>query len=268
MLRRISALLLSGVSLSAFAGGSTPLASPLASQRSASSAEQTVGLGIGVGPSYLGGRKTVWRAGLLGEANWENGMFLSTMDGIGYRFPTHQSGLSFAASLGPGMARNEKDSEEDKQDRLKGMGDVNTRAQANLFVNYDVGRFHASTVLRQTLGGRRGTEVEVQGRYDIVADHSDLVQVSGGFAYANKSLMQTFFGVNASQAANSGNAIYTPKAGIAGFGTGVMWRHAFNSNWVSTVSAGVVSLHGPAADSPLTERRTSGVLGASIGYRF
>ena len=94
------------------------------------------------------------------------------------------------------------------------------------------------------------------------------MELSGGFSYANKTEMGTFFGVSNAQSASSGNAAYTPKAGIAGTGVGVSWRHAITQNWVSTVSANVTRLGDAAADSPLSERRTNSGIGATIGYRF
>jgi outer membrane scaffolding protein for murein synthesis (MipA/OmpV family) len=264
----LSVLLLSLASISAFAADGAPLGSPMASRRSPDAPEQEVGLGIGVGHAYLGGKNTIFRAGIFGEANFANGVFLSTTDGVGYRLIDNASGFSVSASLGPGRSRRESDGEDDGHNRLQGMGNVNTAAQANVFVNYDSGPFHASTVLRQTLSARRGTELGVEASYDVVVTRDDLVQLSGGFAYANRSLMQTFFGVDATQSAASGNSVFMPKAGVAGTGVGALWRHAFNKEWVSTVGAGLTSLRADAAASPLTERRTNAGLGLSVGYRF
>lgn len=263
-----SVLLLFVCSASAFADDSASLAPGRAMLRPSSSAEAEVGAGIGIGPNYLGGKKTMWSLAPYAEANFGNGVFLSTTDGLGYRFLEHPSGFSMAASIGPSMMRREKDGEDGNTNRLKGMGDVNVRAQANLFLNYDRGPFHSTVALHQTLGSRHGTEVDVEGSYDLHADRDNLVRASAGFAYANRDLMQTFFGVTSAQSASSGNAVYTPGAGIAGTGAAVTWRHAFSKEWVGSVGAGVVNLRGSAADSPLTEKRTNAAVGMTIGYRF
>ena len=268
MMRRISALLLCAFSASAFADDTAPLSSGRASQRPSNSQQKEVGIGIGIGPNYLGGDKTMGFIGPYAEANFGNGIFASTSDGIGYRFLEHPSGFSMAASLGPSRSRREKNGEDGDRNPLRGMGNINVRPQANLFLDYNNGPFHVGTVLRQTLDARRGTEVDVFGSYTLLASRNDLVRAAAGFSYANRSLMQTFFGVSDTQAANTGYAAYSPSAGIAGSGADVSWRHAFNKEWVGSLGVGVVNLRGSAADSPITAKRTSAVLGASIGYRF
>lgn len=263
-----SAVLLCVLSSSAFADDTSNLSFGRASQRASSSIEKEIGVGIGAGPSYLGGSKNSWFLGPYAEANFGNGVFVSTTDGLGYRFLEDPSGFSMAASVGPSMTRREKDGEDGNTNRLKGMGNVNVRPQANLFLNYDRGPFHGSVALHQTLASRHGTGIDVEAGYDLLADRTDLVRASAGFAYANRDLMQTYFGVTSEQSASSGNPVYTPGAGIAGSGASVTWRHAFSKEWVGSVGAGVINLRGSAADSPLVEKRTSGVVGMSIGYRF
>lgn len=268
MMRRLSALLLCSVSISAVAADASTLASPRASERSPAQAEQEIGVGLGVGPGYLGAGNTMWGIGLLGEANFSNGVFLSTVDGIGYRLPAGGAGWSWAASLGGTGERRESDGKDGDRNRLSGMGKVANKARANVFVNYDAGAWHAAVELHQTLAERRGTQVDVIGKYDALATGADLVQAFAGFSYANRSLMQTYFGVTPAQSAGSGHAAFAPAAGVAGAGAGLMWRHAFNREWVGTAGAGVTALRGAAADSPLTARRVNGSLGGSIAYRF
>lgn len=268
MMRRLSVLLLYALSASAFADSATTLAPERASLRPTTAPEAEVGFFIGAGPNYLGGGKTVGFIAPYVEANFDNGLYVSTSDGVGYRFLEHPSGFSMSASLGPSRARREKSGKDGDRNRLRGMGDIDVRPQANLFLNYDTGPFHATLGIHQTLGGRDGTEVTVLGSYDLLADRTNLVRASAGFSYANRDLMQTFFGVNETQAANTGYATYKASSGIAGSGIGVSWRHAFSQQWVGTIGATVVNLRGSAADSPITEKRTNSVLGMNIGYRF
>ena len=134
------------------------------------------------------------------------------------------SGFSASASLGLSDWRKESYGKNDTHNRLTGMGDINPRAQANLFLNYDTGPFHVNTALHQTMGDRQGTSADITARYDVLATKTDLVEVSGGFSYANKTEMNTFFGVTNAQSTRSGNAAYTAKAGIEGEGVGISWR--------------------------------------------
>jgi outer membrane scaffolding protein for murein synthesis (MipA/OmpV family) len=175
-----------------------------------------------------------------------------------------------AVSLSPTMARYENDGIDGNvaRGRLRGMGDVHAKAQANVFLNYDSGPFHVSTAVRQTLASRRGTSADLSVGYDLVAAHDDLLRAEVGFSYANRTQMQTFFGVTAEQSARSGNPVYMARAGVAGGGASLTWRHAFTPNWIGSLGAGVIHLRGAAADSPLTDKRNSAGAGVTIAYRF
>lgn len=253
--------------LPAMASDSATLASPIASQRSSAQAEQVIGVGAGYGTRYFGA-ETGWHAGLVGEANFKNGLFLSTVDGVGYRFLETPSGFSAAASLGASGARKESFGDNDGRNRLTGMGDVKVRAQGNLFLNYDAGAFHVNAGLHQTFGDRHDTSLDVVARYDVYASKTDLIDVSAGIGFGDREIMGTYFGVNKAQSARSGNAEYRPKAGLIGNAVGVSWRHALNQNWVTTLSVNATRLGDEAADSPLNTRRTTTGIGASIGYKF
>jgi outer membrane protein len=244
------------------------LASPLARDRSTDQTETAVGVVAGYVPSYLGSDKSVWRAGLTGEANFANGVYLSSVDGIGYRFLNNSNGFSASASLGVSGGRKEKDGDDNHPNRLLGMGDVGNRAQANLYLNYDQGPFHATAGLHQVLSSHRGAALDLTGRYDLYATKTDLVQASAGLTYANRDMMQSYFGVTPAQSANSGNMVYTASSGVAGLNAGLTWRHAIDQHWVTTLSAGALRLGSSAADSPLTEKRNQAGIGGSVAYRF
>ncbi|MBI5918632.1 MAG: MipA/OmpV family protein [Nitrosomonadales bacterium] len=265
---RLSASLLALVSLPTFAADAAPLTSMRASQRDANTpSEIEAGAFLGFGPGYLGASKTIGMVGPYFEANFGNGVFLSTLDGLGYRSQNH-NGFSFAASLGGSMARNESSGKFDTPNRLLGMGNIGLVPQLNLFANYDMGALHLVSVLQQELGNRHGLELQLGGLYDVNATEHDLVQLHAGFAAVNQAKMQTFFGVTPSQSANSGNAVYTPSAGVAGAQVGVNWRHAFSASWTADAGLGLTTLRGSAANSPLTQRQSSVYTGLGIGYRF
>jgi len=261
-------MLLLGVAAAATSAEAQNLDAGRAMLRPVGSTDKEAGIGVGVGPTYLGGGKQRWMAGIDVQNNWSNGVFLSTTDGLGYRFLETPSGFSMAASIGTSMGRAERDGKGDGRNRLRGMGDVNVKAQANLFLNYDSGAFHVNAGVHQTLASRRGTSADLAVAYDLMADKDDLLRADIGIAYANRNLMQTFFGVTAQQAASSGNPVYTARAGVAGSSASLTWRHAFSPNWIGSLGAGVIRLQGAAGDSPLTEKRTSPVGGMTIMYRF
>jgi outer membrane protein len=265
-----SFVFLSAIFLSASAyADSGALAPSSAGERSSASTEKEIGLGIGAGPAYPGAYKRNGYIGLVFEANFGNGWFVSGQDGIGYRFLETPSGFSMAATLGVLPGRSEKEGRNDgRRNLLAGMGDIGARGAANLMLNYDSGPFHGRATLTRSLGSRNNTLVGVEGIYDLYADANNLVRASTGFLYGNRSTMQTYFGVTPQQSASSGNLVYTPGSGIGEVHAAVNWRHAFSENWVGSVGVGMVSLRHAAADSPLVERRKSGYAAATLGYRF
>jgi outer membrane protein len=265
-----SFVIFSAMFLSASAYADSGTLTPFgAGERSSASTEKEVGLGIGVGPAYPGAYKRNGYIGLVIEANFGNGVFVSGQDGIGYRFLESPSGFSMAASLGVLPGRDEKEGRNDgRRNLLAGMGNIGARGAANLMLNYDNGPFHGRATLTRALGSRTDTLFGVDGIYDLHADANNLVRISAGVLYGNRSTMQTYFGVTPQQSINSGNPVYTPGSGIGEVHAGLSWRHAFNENWIGTASTGVTSLRKAAADSPLVERRNSGYAAATLSYRF
>lgn len=270
MTRQLSALLISLLCAApAFAAGdATPLASFRASERSSAAPEAEVGAIVGYMPMYAGAHDNKGVIAPYVEANFRNGFFASTMDGLGYRFLENANGFSASASLNATGMRREKDGRHDGINRLQGMGDIDPHLALNLLLNYDAGPWHAAAKLATTPGSRYGTGLTLSGGYDLHNDRDNLVRASVGASWANSSMMQTFYGVSAEQSAASGNPAYRPKAGVSDVGAGITWRHAFSREWVGTVGAGVTNLQTQAADSPLAERKTNWGVGAAIGYRF
>lgn len=262
----LAALLAAASSTALAAGNDLDLGNAML--RPADSTTKEVGIGVAIAPGYLGAANHRGYVGIDVETNFGNGFFISSQSGLGYRFLETPSGWSMAASLGVSPSRREKDGDHDHPNRLRGMGDVDAKAQANLYLNYDNGPFHVNAGLHQTLASRRGTSLDLTVGYDLYADPNNLIRASAAAVYANRSLMQTFFGVTQQQGFSSGQEPYKARAGLADGELGLSWRHALNDHWISTVDVGVARLRGDAADSPLTVRRTNGVASASIAYRF
>jgi outer membrane scaffolding protein for murein synthesis (MipA/OmpV family) len=78
--------------------------------------------------------------------------------------------------------------------------------------------------------------------------------------------MQTYFGVDAIQAARSGYAIYRPSSGLRDVRVGSSLTYAFDPRSAMTAAVDFNRLLGDAADSPLTRRR--GVASAVLVYTY
>ncbi|MGS0753434.1 MipA/OmpV family protein [Roseateles sp. GG27B] len=86
--------------------------------------------------------------------------------------------------------------------------------------------------------------------------------------YLNADAMQGNFGVSAVQAARSGYAQYTPKAGIRDARATASLTYQLNARTALTTALSASSLQGDAKNSPLT-RETNGVSGVlALAYGF
>ena len=80
--------------------------------------------------------------------------------------------------------------------------------------------------------------------------------------------MQSYFGVSAEQAANSGLSRYEAKSGIKDIGLGLGLDYTPYRNWSVTGGYGYSRLQGDAADSPIVQQRNQHRLYGGVSYRW
>lgn len=108
---------------------------------------------------------------------------------------------------------------------------------------------------------------------DAFTDLTPVLRLSGGprLSYASEDYFDTYYGVNAAEAAATGLSQYDPEGGFRsiGFGGALTWE---TTDRVETSLFGEYNrLLGPAADSSLVEERGSPdqfTIGVSATYRF
>ena len=98
---------------------------------------------------------------------------------------------------------------------LRGVGDINATARAGMFASYAIGWLTLrGSVASDVADNQQGTlaTFDAEARYRPV---KRLVLSAGpGVTWANSQHAETFFGIDAQQAASSGLAQYTPKSGV------------------------------------------------------
>jgi outer membrane protein len=95
--------------------------------------------------------------------------------------------------------------------------------------------------------------------------------VSGFTTYADENYMETYFGVDARDAASSGLRTFDADGGFKDVGTTLVGSYQFNKNWGAICAARYTLLVGDAADSPLVDDEGSEsqfLLAALITYMF
>lgn len=108
---------------------------------------------------------------------------------------------------------------------------------------------------------------------DAFVDVSDTIQISGGprASWATRRYYDAYFGVDATETAATGLAVYAPGSGVRAMGVGgaVTWKTT--DTLTTTAFAEYERLMGPAAASSLVRQRGSRdqfTVGASAVYRF
>ncbi len=108
---------------------------------------------------------------------------------------------------------------------------------------------------------------------DAFYDITPQVRISGGprATFATSGYFETYYGVNATEAAASGLTAYAPEGGMksAGAGGAVTWK--VTDALTTSAFAEYAKLTGPAADSSLVKERGSEnqfTVGLTLTYRF
>lgn len=177
-------------------------------------------------------------------------------------------------SLTAGVALNyDGGREEDDNDALRGLGDVDETMVGTAFLEYRIDQVSLGLdVTGDLLGdGHDGVTATVSAAYRFTpAD--DLMLFAGPSAtWASGNYMQSYFGIDAAQAARSGRAVYGADSGFKDVAFTVFGIYSLTDNWALTGIAGYKRLLGDAKDSPIVDRDGSadqffGGLGVSYSF--
>ncbi len=237
-----------------------------------------IGAGAKYIPKYEGSDEMKTRALPLIDITWKDLVFLNPRDGLGVRV-YDEGGLTVSAGAGYVFARDESDG-----DALRGMGDIDETAAANLVVKYGFGLLALRAGVSRHLGGSGGTLVKagvgavapfalLSGRMNPKEMgegglKGPVLRLAASATWADGDYMESYFGVNPAQSSASGHPRYDPGAGLKSVDLEAGVIYPFAENWAVIAQAGYSRLLGDAADSPIVKDagRLSG--GFFLSYRF
>lgn len=225
----------------------------------------TLSAGAIAGPAYSGSKKTEF--GPLGDltVSHRSGVFLSSSQGIGYRYGNDDWYLN--GSIGMSAGRKEKDGKDGNHNPLQGMGDIDGGAQFVFGGGYQLEKLSLSAVWQTGLAERnRGNTLNLAASYPLYDSEQASVSMNGSVLFADSRYQQRWYGVSSSQATRSGHRSYEAGAGLSEASAGLSLSVPIlqNLSWVSSVQ--YTQLLGSAADSPLTERK--GYVSGGTGFQF
>jgi outer membrane scaffolding protein for murein synthesis (MipA/OmpV family) len=223
-----------------------------------------VGAAVLAGTEYQGSDERRTLALPVLDYQWANGWFAGTTNGIGYSFSgskNMQYGLRLTADLGR---------KENRSSALRGLGDVDAKAELGGFFNYALTPdFSLTSSLRYGAGQEgKGLVVDLGGAYSTQIAAQWRVGVGAGVSLANAEYMQSFFGVTAAQATTSGYRVYAPEGGVRNARVNLALTYMASSRVSVTAGVTANTLLGDPADSPLVRKKTSvnGLLAAAYAF--
>jgi outer membrane scaffolding protein for murein synthesis (MipA/OmpV family) len=223
-----------------------------------------VGAAVLAGTEYQGSDERRTLALPVLDYQWANGWFAGVSNGIGYNFSGSQSlqyGLRLTADLGR---------KENRSSALRGMGDVDAKAEFGGFLNYALTpEFSLTSSVRYGAGQEgKGLVVDLGAAYNTRLAAQWRLGVGAGVGLANAETMRSFFGVSAAQETASGYRAYAPKAGVRNGRLNLSLTYMASPRISVTAGLTANTLLGDAADSPLVRKKTSvnGLLAAAYAF--
>jgi outer membrane scaffolding protein for murein synthesis (MipA/OmpV family) len=222
-----------------------------------------LGAGAMLAPRYEGSdRFTVMPLPVI-DIVWRDRVFLNSFNGLGI-YALNRDDLQLGISINYDFGR----SESDDRRHLGGLGDVDAAAQGKIFASYGWNGIELSAEVAHSFGGSDGTLVEAGIAYPIAL--GERLSVTPGFSvsWANEDYMEAYFGVSASQSANSGLSPFAADAGFKDIDLTLDARYLLTEHWALGLRVGAGYLLGDAADSPVTQERVQPYSIMSVVYRF
>ncbi|WP_142846176.1 MipA/OmpV family protein [Telmatospirillum sp. J64-1] len=220
----------------------------------------TLGAGVGVVPRFQGADK--YKAQPLPLVDIQVGRFFARgVDEIGVNVvdtPRFKAGASVSWMHGY-----------DSDDVPEGIDGVDDALGARLFVSTQfrgaVARLTATQAVTET---DRGLLVNASLAYPIRTNERLTITPSLGTTWANAKYMDSYFGVDAPEAAASGLRRHNPSSGFKDIFFRISASYRITDSISALGSIGVTHLLGDAADSPFVEQKTQPLALMGLTYTF
>lgn len=230
-------------------------------------------LGVGYAPRYSGSDESaalpIFGLGIRSPG----GFFLDTAHGLGWE--TEARGSTFRFYVGPSASRKDHKKGSEGSNKLRGMGDIRSRAQVGMDAETQLGPVTLSATLVHAF--KKGDGRDLGSAYTLFNLGADAtvyegpagalsLALSGNFGDGN--YMRTWYGVSERQSLRSGYRRYRPKGGLESVSLAATWALPLSKEWSWSVAAEARRLYGDAADSPIVKDRNQYSIGTMITYTY
>ncbi|UVL75287.1 MipA/OmpV family protein [Pseudomonas protegens] len=229
--------------------------------------------GVASVPRYSGSDERALAPILGGEIISPWGVFLNTDQGLGWG--NEWGNLSFSTWVGPSESRRDKNHLGQGSKRLKGMGEIKTRAQFGAHLGYDLGPFELGATLTHAVKkndnrdtGSAYSALELSIGSNLYQGRFGSLDASLNSLFGNADYMQTWYGVSDTQAAHSRFGAYRAKGGRVSSGADLAWTLPLNEQTKVSTLLSMKYLSKEAGDSPIVDRRMQTSIATQLEYSF
>ncbi len=257
-----------GLALALAAVGNAALADETQVEKSPWQA--TLGAGVALLPEYPGSDESRTQALPMVNLRYKR-FFLGGAPGSGspgglgaYLYESDKWSLGAVVSPDARDPRRELDDE-----RLRGLGDIDSTVRAGLFTSYRIGWLTPSASALTDVGDKQqGTIANFDAQLTYRPFPKLILTGGPGVSWSDAEYMQTFFGVTAQQAARSAFAPYTPGGGVSVVRLSFGAQYLLTTHWFVGARATAARLQGDAADSAIVVDKNQNLYALFVGYRF
>ena len=244
----------------------------------------TLGAGVATGPDYLGSDD--YEVGVFPflELGYESDD--PRPEGTALLFGLHDASLGLDGldvgllklyrpegeyRLGLGLSYDFGRDADDNDD-LRGLGDIEGHALGQISLDYSSGEagWSGGVLFQQDLSSETdGSTVTGHVAYALPLSESWILTTGANVTWADDDHMQSYFGINSSQASRSVYNQYDAGSGIRSVGLSLGANWMFAENWALTGGVEYIRLTGDAADSPLVkDKGDENQIGTMIGLSY
>jgi outer membrane scaffolding protein for murein synthesis (MipA/OmpV family) len=226
-----------------------------------------LGLGASVKPAYSGASQYRVAGGPVINIRYRNRYFFSTGQGLGVNFiegRKYRVSLSVGLDLGREMSWHYA--------TLHGLGDIPRAPFFKLAGTYVISK-HLPILLRADIRKIAGGAAGLVGDLEVYSplpgsSHRFIMFAGPSVTLADRTHLQTSYGINSYQARRSGEPLFLAHGGLESAGFGFSATRFITPHLMVNGDLAVSWLLGSAARSPIVERKTQGTFSMSVAYRF
>ena len=253
------------IGMTCIAGGCPANAAPFQEQECPSVQGKDWSLSIGAlgnhKPAYEGSDDYEWRAFPLIDVTVGDTFFLHARTGLG-AYVWNRNGCKIGLAVGYTFGREEDDSSD-----LRGLGDIDDGATANLLFEWAAGNVSLGARYEEQFTGHgTGFQVHLGLGHDLHVADKTILKPSIRTTYASADYMEEYFGISPGQSTRSGLPVYDAAGGFKSVGFHMMAIHRLDRHWGILAGAGYDRLVGDAGESPVVKNENQYHISIGVSY--